>query len=229
MCTFVKILCFKKMRIHQEGVASILLVFSVLAVVIVAVFYFSKSFYPTVITALASGLLWLVVVYFFRVPHRNLAMGEQVIVSPANGKVVEIKEVVENEFLKEPCIQVAIFMSPLNVHLNKYPISGEIIYSKYHPGKYLVAWAPKSSEVNERHSVVIRHKDGSRILVKQIAGFLARRIVNYAKVGSVVNQNEEIGFIKFGSRVDIFIPLKSKIQVSIGQSTIEGVTQIAEL
>ncbi|MFM7386856.1 MAG: phosphatidylserine decarboxylase family protein, partial [Bacteroidota bacterium] len=141
----------------------------------------------------------------------------QQVIAPADGKIVVIEEVFEPEFLKEKCRQISIFMSPLNVHANYYPIDGKVIYTRYHPGKYLVAWHPKSSTENERSTTVVETKEGKKVLVRQIAGAMARRICFYAKTGDISKRGEELGFIKFGSRVDVFLPLDAKIQVALGQ------------
>jgi phosphatidylserine decarboxylase len=176
--------------------------------------------------AVLTGGFWLFIVSFFRIPSRTHTIQENAIVAPADGKVVVIEEVQADEYFSDKRIQVSIFMSPLNVHVNRNPVSGEVVYSQYHPGKYLVAWHPKSSTENERHSVVYR-KDGKEILVKQIAGALAKRICNYLKPGQQVNQTEEMGFIKFGSRVDLLLPLDAKIHCKIGDRPKGGVTVIA--
>ena len=163
---------------------------------------------------------------FFRIPNRNLTIEENSIIAPADGKVVVIEEVQADEYFTDRRIQVSIFMSPLNVHVNRNPVSGEVVYNQYHKGKYLVAWHPKSSTENERHSVVYK-KNGKEILVKQIAGALAKRICNYLQAGQEVKQTEEMGFIKFGSRVDLLLPLDAKIHVKIGDKPQGGVTKIA--
>ena len=176
--------------------------------------------------AILSGGFWLFIVSFFRIPSRTHTIQENVIIAPADGRVVVIEEVQADEYFSDKRIQVSIFMSPLNVHVNRNPISGEVVYSQYHPGKYLVAWHPKSSTENERHSVVYR-TGGKEILVKQIAGALAKRICNYLKPGQAVQQGEEMGFIKFGSRVDLLLPLDAKIHCKIGDRPQGGVTVIA--
>ena len=170
----------------------------------------------------------LFLVSFFRIPGRRLTVDEHFIIAPADGKVVVIEETTDTEYFKDKRLQVSIFMSPANVHVNRNPISGEVIYNQYHQGKFLVAWNPKSSTDNERHSVVIRNGN-TEILVKQIAGALAKRIVNYLTVGQKVKQTDELGFIKFGSRVDLLLPVGSAVQVQIGQSVQGGVTVIAAL
>jgi phosphatidylserine decarboxylase len=173
------------------------------------------------------GLL-LFLISFFRVPRRDLTKGENMVICPADGKVVTIEEVYDEEYFKDKRIQVSVFMSPANVHQNRNPVGGEVVYSQYHKGKYLVAWHPKSSTENERHSVVIRSSRGE-ILVKQIAGALAKRIINYLQVGQKVDQSTEMGFIKFGSRVDILLPVNAKVLVKLNEVVKGGVTVLATL
>lgn len=181
------------------------------------------------IVLVASILVFLLVVQFFRVPARVVYTSDRQIVAPCDGKVVVIEEVVETEYFKGPRRQVSIFMSPLNVHINWNPISGVIQYFKYHPGLYLVAWHPKSSTDNERTTVVIRNKEGIDVLFRQIAGAAARRIRWYVKEGDQVEQSTEMGFIKFGSRVDLFLPLDAEIKVKLQDKTVGSVTVLAEL
>jgi len=164
---------------------------------------------------------------FFRNPKRNTVISDDKILSPVDGKVVIIKKVFEKEYFKDERLQISVFMSPINVHVTRYPSSGEIVFSNYHPGDYLVAWHPKSSEKNERTTIVLKTKYFGEILYRQIAGALARRIVNYAKVGEKAIQGEDAGFIKFGSRVDLFLPLDSKIKVKLNQKVIGGETVIS--
>ncbi len=171
-------------------------------------------------------LMW--VFWFFRIPKRAAVIGENLIMSPCDGKVVVIEEVDETEYFKERRIQVSIFMSPLNVHVNTYPIAGKVEYVKYHKGKYLVAWHPKSSTENERSTVVVSN-DKICLLIRQIAGAVARRIVTYAKVGDVVTQNSELGFIKFGSRVDVFLPLGTELNVAIDDMVENNTSIIAKI
>jgi phosphatidylserine decarboxylase len=172
--------------------------------------------------------LVLFIVSFFRIPNRVFTFNETQIIAPADGKVVVIEETHDVEYFKDKRIQVSVFMSPANVHLNRNPMSGEVVYNQYHKGKYLVAWNPKSSTENERHSAVIRKGD-KEVLVKQIAGALAKRICNYLEVGQKVEQNVEFGFIKFGSRVDLLLPLGTKINVQLNEVVKGGVTVIATL
>lgn len=176
---------------------------------------------------IALILIFVWVVRFFRLPRRNALIDKNLIVSPADGKVVAIEEVYESEFFNDQRIQISVFMSPNNIHANWAPVSGNVRYMKYHPGKYLVAWHPKSSSENERTSIVIEDEEGNQILVRQIAGAMARRIVCYAREGNAVRQGDEIGFIKFGSRVDVLVPVGSAIQVTIGQQVKGKLTTLA--
>ncbi len=216
------------MTIHKEGFKIIALSTIIFGVINILSFYFISFSAPLVswlIFILTLGLL-LFVISFFRIPHRNFTIREDAIIAPADGKVVAIEEVDADEYFTDRRIQVSIFMSPANVHVNRNPVSGEVVYSQYHKGKYLVAWHPKSSTENERHSVVYR-KNGKEILVKQIAGALAKRILNYLQPGQKVEQAAEMGFIRFGSRVDLLLPLDAKVQVKIGDKPRGGVTVVA--
>jgi phosphatidylserine decarboxylase len=204
------------MRIHKEGITIIIISFLLLASLNVVIYWIIRNSVVQSLFIIAATVMFLLVVWFFRNPLRTVVPDETVILCPADGKIVVIEEKFENEYFHSPRLQVSIFMSPLNVHANRYPISGEISYFRYHPGKYLVAWHPKSSELNERSTVVIRDGKGREILVRQIAGAVARRIVSYTSEGKQVIQGEELGFIKFGSRVDLFLPLDTKINVKIG-------------
>lgn len=173
-------------------------------------------------------LFYVLILQFFRNPKRNTIENLHQIIAPVDGKVVVIEEVVEKEFFKDKRRQISIFMSPLNVHVTRYPISGKVVFSKYHPGKYLVAWHPKSSEENERTTIVVENDTVGKILYRQIAGAVARRIVNYATESETVVQGKDAGFIKFGSRIDIFLPLDMKVNVSLNDKSIGGETVIAE-
>jgi len=213
------------MKIHKEGYRTIFISIVIVAVInLLTLFFVSPAFPKTgwVIMLATTGLL-IFILSFFRIPKRTHAEGEDIIVSPCDGTVVVIEEVDADEYFNDRRLQVSIFMSPLNVHVNRNPVSGEVLYSQYHPGKYLVAWHPKSSTENERHSVVYR-QHGKEMLVKQIAGALAKRIVNYLKPGDQVKQGAEMGFIKFGSRVDLLLPLDTKIDVKLNQKVKGGVT-----
>ena len=216
------------MTIHKEGTATISLI--AIGVGVLNILNFSYLFPISTIAAWAVFIItvafFLFIVSFFRMPVRVLTISDDAIVSPADGKVVVIEEVEPDEFYKEKRIQLSVFMSPANVHVNRLPIAGNIVYNKYHPGKFLVAWHPKSSTDNERWSVVIENSKGS-ILCKQIAGALARRICNYSSVGQSFKQCDEYGFIKFGSRVDLLLPVGTKIHAKIGDVVKGGVTVLA--
>jgi len=216
------------MTIHKEGYSSIAFATLIFGAINVLSFYFISFAFPVIswIIFVATLGLLIFIISFFRIPKRPLTVQENAIIAPADGNVVAIEEVQADEFFTDRRIQVSIFMSPLNVHVNRNPVSGEVVYSKYHKGKYLVAWHPKSSIENERHSVVYK-KNGKEILIKQIAGAVAKRIVNYLQAGQQVKQTEEMGFIKFGSRVDLLLPLDANIQVKIGDKPKGGVTVIA--
>ncbi|HJZ41126.1 MAG TPA: phosphatidylserine decarboxylase family protein [Bacteroidales bacterium] len=204
------------MKIHREGIVIILFVLLLITSLNLVIYWFVNSTFIQSLLIIVSTVFFLLVVWFFRSPVRNVIPEETVILCPADGKVVVIEEVIEKEYFKDKRIQVSVFMSPLNVHVNRYPISGTVSYYKYHPGKYLVAWHPKSSELNERSTVLIRDDQGREILTRQIAGAVARRIVTYAVEGEQVIQGGELGFIKFGSRVDLFLPPDTKILVKVG-------------
>ena len=217
-----------EMKIHKEGYQSIGITALLFGIINLFSFNFLSSNHPLIAIFIfaITLLLFLFIISFFRIPNRLLADDEEQIICPADGKVVVIEEVVDDEFFKDKRIQVSIFMSPANVHVNRNPISGAVMYSKYHKGKYLVAWHPKSSTENERHSVVLQNEKGE-LLIKQIAGALAKRIVNYLSPGNMVSQGSEMGFIKFGSRVDVLLPLNAKVQVQLNQTVKGGVTVLA--
>jgi phosphatidylserine decarboxylase len=218
------------MTIHREGYKSIAIGTLIFGAINFAVFYFFSASLPALcwLVFFATLFLLLFLISFFRLPARQLTTGDNLVVSPADGKVVVIEEIIDVEYFNAKRLQVSVFMSPANVHVNRNPISGDVVYNQYHKGKYLVAWNPKSSTENERHSVVIK-KDNTEILVKQIAGALAKRIVNYLQVGQKVKQTDEMGFIKFGSRVDLLLPVGTKINVELNQVVQGGVTVIATL
>lgn len=215
------------MHIHKEGCPTIGITLAILAVIDITAWLRWDHTVAWIIT-LAAILLFLAILSFFRIPHRVMVSNENFVIAPADGKVVAIEQTEEPEYFKGKRLQVSIFMSPANVHVNRNPIAGEVLLSAYHPGKYLVAWHPKSSTLNERHTVVIRGQRET-ILVRQIAGAMARRIVNYLEPGMSVHQNEEMGFIKFGSRVDLFLPLHATIKVRLNETVRGGQTVIAEL
>ena len=218
------------MTIHREGYKSIAigtLIFGAINLIYFYFFSFSNAWLGWVIF-FATLFLLLFLISFFRIPNRTLTINGNAIIAPADGKVVVSEETVDPEYFKDKRLQVSIFMSPANVHVNRNPVSGTVVYNQHHKGKYLVAWHPKSSTDNERHSVVLRTGD-TEILVKQIAGALAKRIVNYLQVGQKVSQTQEFGFIKFGSRVDLLLPLGTKVNVALNQVVKGGVTIIATL
>ncbi|MDP4210408.1 MAG: phosphatidylserine decarboxylase family protein [Bacteroidota bacterium] len=216
------------MILHKEGFGIIATFFIVLLVLNLIVGYFTGIFI-SVPLGILSLAFWVFTLWFFRNPKRVVKMDDNAIVAPADGKVVVIEETSETEFLNDRRIQVSIFMSPLNVHVNRYPLSGKVVYQKYHKGLYLVAWHPKSSTDNERTTVVVENAKGVQVLFRQIAGAVARRIVCYAKAGDNAVQGEDFGFIKFGSRVDIFLPLTAKINVNLDQKVSGNKTVIAYL
>lgn len=217
------------MKFHKEGLTIITISFLILSLLWFVVFYFLGYHWITYASTGVLAVLWVLVLQFFRVPRREVFQSGGQVVSPADGKVVVIEEVEENEFLKKECRQISIFMSPTNVHINWYPVSGKVVYQKYHPGKFLVAWHPKSSTLNERTTVVVETKEGTRVLFRQVAGAVARRIVCYSKKGDVATQSKEFGFIKFGSRVDVFLPLDADIRVNLEQKVKGSVTVLADL
>jgi phosphatidylserine decarboxylase len=210
------------MKFHKEGYVSLFFVLVFSAIII----FIAHLFFPETILAYwfaygLSAFLIIVILQFFRNPKRHFNLNDDLIIAPADGKIVVIEETEEQEYFKDKRLQVSIFMSPLNVHVNRYPISGIVSFFKYHPGKFLAAWEPKSSTDNERTTIVVKHKNGTDILFRQIAGALARRIVWYCKSGDSAQQCEEVGFIKFGSRVDMFLPLDTDLRVKIGD-TVKG-------
>ncbi|MBL7750553.1 MAG: phosphatidylserine decarboxylase family protein [Chitinophagaceae bacterium] len=219
------------MTIHKEGYTIIAWSTILFGLINLVSFYFLSFYSPWLswLIFLVTFALWIFVISFFRLPNRVLTMKDNAVIAPADGKVVVIEEVQADEYFSDRRIQVSIFMSPLNVHVNRNPVSGDVVYSEYHKGKYLVAWHPKSSTENERHTVVYKMANGTEILTKQIAGALAKRIINYLKPGMQVKQNDEMGFIRFGSRVDIFLPLEANIKVKIGDKPKGGVTVVAEI
>jgi phosphatidylserine decarboxylase len=217
------------MRLHREGTPTLLLSTAVLCFALFALWNWQVlPPWLAVLITVALCLVLAIIVWFFRVPSRNSAHGESDVVSPCDGKVVVIEEVHEPEYFKDKRLQVSIFMSPLNVHINYHPISGTTTYYKYHPGKYLVAWHPKSSTENERSTVVVKHPAHGEVLFRQIAGALARRICTYSREGTPAAQGKEFGFIKFGSRVDVFLPLNAQVNVAIGQLVQGSSTVIAK-
>ncbi len=215
------------MKLHKEGYWHCLAATVIYFVLFVALYQlFANHPFWLTFFAVGFGALWFWVFWFFRIPKRVFTNDASIITSPCDGKVVVIEEVEEPEYFKGKRLQVSIFMSPLNVHVNLYPTNGKVVYSEYHTGKYLVAWHPKSSTENERSTVVVENEKGA-VLMRQIAGAVARRIVTYAKVGDVAQQNAEFGFIKFGSRVDLFLPVGTKVNAQIGDVVQGGISNIA--
>lgn len=217
------------MKIHKEGFPIIIYFALGLILINVLLNQFPLPIWLSILLIAASVIFWGFIIYFFRNPERQPPHNPNWIIAPADGKVVVIEETIEKEYLQEPRIQLSIFMSPLDVHVNRNPVSGKMQYIQYHKGKYLVAWHPKSSTENERTTFVIQMPNGLNILLRQIAGAVARRIRWYVEEGQEVTQGQEFGFIKFGSRVDIFLPLNAKIVAELGQQTQAGKTVLAEL
>lgn len=218
------------MTIHKEGYTTIAL--SILFIFIINALVDYKYYDVTWLRwfiYIFSAALFIIVLQFFRNPSRSFSAGENLVICPADGKVVVIEETEEGEYFKDRRLQVSIFMSPVNVHINRNPISGVVKFFKYHPGKYLAAWNPKSSTENERTTTVVEHKNGTPVLFRQIAGALARRIVWYVKEGDQVVQAEQFGFIKFGSRVDVFLPVGTKVNVQLNDVVKGGITTLATL
>ena len=217
------------MKFHKEGIPSLILVL-LFTIIVNGLIHFFLNDYQIIkiIGYVVTGFLTVVILQFFRSPTRNWVPKEGEIISPADGKVVVIEEVMETEYFNEKRLQVSVFMSPVNVHINRYPIPGLLKYYKYHPGLYLVAWHPKSSTENERTTAVVEDSKGRTVLFRQIAGALARRIVFYGKEGEQVDQNQECGFIKFGSRVDLLLPLDVELNVKLNEKVQGGITSIAK-
>ncbi|MCX6298216.1 MAG: phosphatidylserine decarboxylase family protein [Bacteroidetes bacterium] len=216
------------MTIHREGYQTIGISAFIFGLINLASFSFLSESMPicALVVFFVTLGIFLFLISFFRIPNRVLTINDNQIICPADGKVVVIEEVIDSEYFKDKRIQLSVFMSPANVHVNRNPVDGEIVYNQYHKGKYLVAWHPKSSTENERWSVVVKNPHGE-ILYKQIAGALAKRICNYTKVGQQVKQTEEYGFIKFGSRVDLLLPITAKVEVALNQVVKGGVTVLA--
>lgn len=217
------------MNFHKEGYTSLALVVLFVFIINAIADYYNANTFVTWTIYIISAFLLITILQFFRSPIKRIIPDDSVVLCPADGKVVVIEETEEMEYFNDRRIQVSIFMSPINVHVNRNPISGIVSFFKYHPGKFLVAWHPKSSTENERTTIVVRHKSGVEILFRQIAGALARRIVWYVKEEQEVVQGNEFGFIKFGSRVDLFLPLGTKIDVNINDKVVGGKTVIARI
>jgi len=218
------------MRIHKEGykiIAASTIIVIILAICVNFVFTETTLYHYLYYTGLL--FLWVMVVRFFRIPARELVLDSEMALCPADGTVVAIEETFVDEFFNDMRLQVSIFMSPNNVHVNRYPVAGKIVYTNYWPGSFLVAWHPKSSTENERNTVVVEHSVYGPIMVRQIAGAMARRIVCYSRTNERIEQGRELGFIKFGSRVDVFLPLNAEVQVSLDQKVKGGITAVARL
>ncbi|MFK5983279.1 MAG: phosphatidylserine decarboxylase family protein [Flavobacteriaceae bacterium] len=213
---------------HKEGYKIITVAFLIFSVLTITVHHLIDNFWVEKGMLLVLFVFLFLILQFFRNPERKFILNQNQILSPVDGKVVVIEEVFEKEYFKDKRLQVSVFMSPLNVHVTRYPIGGKVVFSKYHPGKFLVAWHPKSSEENERTTVVVKSTEFGDVLHRQIAGAVAKRIVNYAEEGQDIDQASDSGFIKFGSRVDIFLPLGTKINVSLNQKVKGGITILAE-
>ena len=213
---------------HKEGFKIIIITFVITGVLVLAIDKLVTLFWLQKILQIGLLILLILILQFFRNPKRHTVKNENQVLSPVDGKVVVIEEVFEKEYFNDKRLQVSVFMSPLNVHVTRYPIGGKIMFSKYHPGKYLVAWHPKASEENERTTIVIKNETYGEVLYRQIAGALAKRIVNYANEGDDAHQGDDSGFIKFGSRVDLFLPLGTKVKVKINQKVRGGESIIAE-
>ncbi|MDE0773791.1 MAG: phosphatidylserine decarboxylase family protein [Ulvibacter sp.] len=214
---------------HKEGYKIILITLVLVIAMSLAADYFIVNNYLRSTIMLLAIVMLVLVLQFFRNPKRNINTSEDHVVSPVDGKVVVIEEVFEKEFFNEKRLQVSVFMSPINVHVTRYPVAGQVVFSKYHPGKFLVAWHPKSSEENERTTVVVNSKNFGDVLHRQIAGALARRIVNYAEKGQQVTQGSDSGFIKFGSRVDVFLPIGTKLDVKLNDVVKGGSSILASI
>jgi phosphatidylserine decarboxylase len=214
---------------HKEGHKIIFITFAIVAIAIFLVDYFIATQWLQIVLQIGFIVFFVLILQFFRNPKRHTKANDKHVIAPVDGKVVVIEEVFEKEVFNDKRIQVSVFMSPINVHVTRYPIAGKVIFSKYHPGKYLVAWHPKSSEENERTTIVVENPTFGKVLYRQIAGAMAKRIVNYAKIGETVKQGADSGFIKFGSRVDVFLPLNSNIKVKLNQNVKGGESIIAQL
>ncbi len=216
------------MRLHKEGYKIIIIATLIFLLInILSYFYFNHTLFFIIFGLTFPMFIWIF--YFFRNPERKLIIDDNKIFAPADGKIVVIEETTEKEYFNEKRLQISIFMSPLNVHVNRYPVSGKITYHKHHQGKYLVAWHPKSSTENERTTTVIETVSNEKILVRQIAGIMARRIISYVKINTDIKQGVELGFIRFGSRVDLFLPVDYDIKVKLNQHVKGNIDIIAEM
>ncbi len=219
-----------KVKIHQEGLNILAILLAILLVINFPAWLFIRPIAIPVTFSVISGIIYLLVLNFFRSPRRNFRGNrDNVVVASADGKVVALEETYEDEYLHCRCIQLSVFMTVLNVHANWFPVDGEVLYVAHHSGRFLSAYLPKSSTENERSTVVIRAHNGQNILMRQVAGALARRIVTYARPGDEASINDHMGFIKFGSRIDLYLPLDAEILVKLGDKTTGGVTEVARL
>ena len=214
---------------HKEGHKIILITFVFVVLFVLLVDTFINTSWLQSALQIGLILVLILILQFFRNPKRKTELNDNQVLAPVDGKVVVIEEVFENEYFNDKRLQISVFMSPINVHVTRYPIGGNVVFSKYHPGKYLMAWHPKSSEENERTTVVVENQTYGKVLYRQIAGAMARRIVNYAKLNDKITQGEDSGFIKFGSRVDIFLPLDTTIKVKLNQKVRGGESIISEI
>lgn len=217
------------MKVHKAGITTINYATAGIAVLIVLSWFFITDTLIKMAVLGGGAVIYFLIIQFFRYPQRSITPNENLILSPADGKVCDIKEFVENEYLKSKCLQVSIFMSPTNVHINWIPVPGTVTYMKHKDGEFYAAFKDKSAEENERTTTAIKIKDGREIVMRQIAGAMARRIINYVTVGDQVDQTTEVGFIRFGSRVDLFLPLNTKLNVKVGQKVTGSQTIIGEL
>lgn len=217
------------MKVHKAGIETINYSTAALAVLIVLSWFFITDTIIKVAVLSVAAMLYFIIIQFFRYPQRTVVKNDKVILSPADGKICDIKEFIENEYLKSKCLQISIFMSPTNVHINWVPVPGLVTYMKHKDGEFYAAFKDKSAEENERMTTAIKMKDGREIVMRQIAGAMARRIINYVTVGNEVDQATELGFIRFGSRVDLFLPLNTKLNIKLGQKVTGSQTIIGEL
>lgn len=217
------------MKVHKAGINTINYATAVVAVLILLSWFFITDTVIKIALLSTAAVVYILIIQFFRYPQRTIVSNEIFVLSPADGKVCDIKEFVENEYLKTKCLQVSIFMSPTNVHINWVPVPGTVTYMKHKDGEFYAAFKDKSAEENERTTTAIKLKDGREIVMRQIAGAMARRIINYVSVGDEVDQTTEVGFIRFGSRVDLFLPLDTKLRIKLGDRVIGSQTIIGEL
>lgn len=217
------------MKVHKAGITTINYATAILAALIILSWFFVTDTLIKLSVLSGAAVVYFLIIQFFRYPQRTIVQNKKFVLSPADGKVCDIKEFTENEYLKNKCLQVSIFMSPTNVHINWIPVPGTVTYMKHKDGEFYAAFKDKSAEENERTTTAIRMEDGREIVMRQIAGAMARRIINYVSVGDKVDQTTEVGFIRFGSRVDLFLPLNTSLKVKIGDKVVGSQTIIGEL